>query len=443
MQPRADTFKTSSSDVSMAGVRAAASDSASWPANMDHFDDGLRILMLKTGIDQPNLDKLVAWCDDLACHDAMSFSLMADTVPEINEAIVKASGLDENAKMLLAMKKLWVWSKEATAQPGNGTAPVGTPASSNQTLDDEMTLGKGVHENLDTVWLKAYCFNLPGMRLLCDGLFNSMYRQLTDKPIRLCPPTLENTKLRSATISNELKGTLVTAGGNREFSRPFENVTNVHDLWIRINAVFTTICYIKCSANGFFIMEQLDAFVYRMLDLLNARVRGQRPPAAFFLAAYNDWMAKLCQTLRTTSSNLGDILDAGHWERHFTDYVPGQHVAVPGTDGRPMSQLGDGSTEQQATLADLVNQMSQMQAEKVRQDQVIRNLQRQPQRDQPQDKGKGKANLRHTRGNKRSQGGGGGGFNIQYPDGQGGGRGSGRGGKGFGSYKRGRGRGRY
>ena len=118
---------------------------------------------------------------------------------------------------------------------------MGTPAANNQTLDDEAALGKHVHLTLDATWMKTWHFNLPGMRLLCDSLFNAMYRQLTDKPIRLSPPSLENAKLRSATVSNDLKGTLVTAGGNREFTRHYEAVSNIHDLWIRINAVFTTI----------------------------------------------------------------------------------------------------------------------------------------------------------------------------------------------------------
>ena len=71
-----------------------------------------------------------------------------------------------------------------------------------------------------------------------------MYRQLTDVPKRLATPNLVNVKLRSATVSNDIKGLLVTAGGTREFARPFDYVGAHHVLWIRDNAVLTTICCI-------------------------------------------------------------------------------------------------------------------------------------------------------------------------------------------------------
>ena len=201
------------------------------------IDSGLLALMEKARIgDQDVLKKWLT--DDMGVDDRMSFALLASDEKEVHEAIVKASGITDNPRNILAAKKLWHWSRESMGK-SDGT-PSAAPAS-NQQLDDETPLGKPAHELLQRTWLKAYCFHIPGMRLVVDGLFNSMFRQIKDSPKRLAVPNLENVKLQSATVSYELKGTLVTSQGAREFTRPTEVVTAHHDLWLRINAICTSI----------------------------------------------------------------------------------------------------------------------------------------------------------------------------------------------------------
>ena len=179
--------------------------------------------------------------DDTEC-----FALICEQESEVVEAIVKKAGYDANIlKNVVCIKKIWRWARQACEQvSASGSMPaaaVGPPQ------DDEAPLSKGTRERVDKCFYEKWGFSMPGFRLATDSWFNKLYRQMNDKPRRLEVVHLENVRLQSAISSNELKGTLVSGSSVHEFRKEVSEVSAHHDLWLRANAVFSTLCLVMAE----------------------------------------------------------------------------------------------------------------------------------------------------------------------------------------------------
>ena len=261
--------------------------------------------------------KLMAYLTSEEIEDVESFALLSESEGEVVDKIVKKAGYDPDVvKNTIAIKKIWRWARAACDQVS--CTSIVPAVSSHAPPDDEAPLNKGVREQVDKAWVTRWGFQMPGFRMACESCFNKLYRQMNDKPKRLEIVHLENVKLQSAIRSNELKGTLVTGNHMHEFKREISEVGAHHDLWLRLNAVFSTLCLVMSETDGYFRFDELERFVYRVFDLIFKRVNKQRCPISGLLEAYMCMFAEIAEELRVRDTRLGEILERAQWERHFT-----------------------------------------------------------------------------------------------------------------------------
>ena len=276
----------------------------------------LKALITKSGL--PDDGKLVAYLENVGIDDVESFSLLCESESEVSKFIVEKAGYDpENVKVKVSMKKIWRWARAAYAEP---TGQASAQPSASAAMDDEAPLNKGVREQVDKAWVLSWGFQMPGFRLAADNMFNRVYRQLNDKPKRLEMVHPENVRLQSAVRTNELKGTLVSGNNVHEFRREVSEVGAHHDLGLRINAIFSTVCLAMAETPGWFKFCELERFVYRIFDLLFRKSGKQRTPVGVLLEGYMAMFSEIAEELRVRDTRMGDILERATWERHFTSW---------------------------------------------------------------------------------------------------------------------------
>ena len=88
--------------------------------------------------------------------------------------------------------------------------------------------------------------------------------------------------------TSDLKGILVQKDSVRDVSVHADVVGNLNDLYNRIRAVFTTICYIMCAIDKgkWFGYEDLKVFLDYLYDIIFRPKTEGRPPVPFYNRAY-------------------------------------------------------------------------------------------------------------------------------------------------------------
>ena len=278
------------------------------------IESALKALITKSKL--PDEEKLLNYLIAEDIEDVESFALLCENEHDVIDQIVKKAGYDaEVVKNTICVKKIWRWSRAAIDQvAGSQIVAVAGPSVS---VDDESPLNKGVREQVDKAFVARWGFQMPGFRMASESWFNKLYRQLNDKPKRLELVHLENVKLQSAISSNELKGTLVSGSTMTEFKREVSEVGAHHDMWLRLNAVFSTMCLVMSETDGFFKYDELERFIYRMFDLIFRKAGRQRVPVPLLMEAYMVMFAEISEELRVRDTRLGEILERAQWERHF------------------------------------------------------------------------------------------------------------------------------
>ena len=126
--------------------------------------------------------------------------------------------------------------------------------------------------------------------------------------------------------TTDLKGILVQKDGCRDMSVRADIVGNLNDLYNRIRAVFTSICYIMCAiSNGsWFGYEDLNLFLDYLYDIIFRPRQEGRPPVAFFNRAYICTMNEFCTAIRNHDVSMKSMTEAARssWSHYWTAYTP-------------------------------------------------------------------------------------------------------------------------
>lgn len=295
------------------------------------LEKDLKALITKAGVPAG----LETWLEAEGLESTEDFAVICDAESEVIEKIVVPAGLDKAVlKIVVGCKKLWRWARAA-----NSTST--TPAAGSAggiLLDDDAPLNAGVREAVDKAWFLKWNFHLPGFRVMTESGFNRIYRQLNDRPKRLELIHLENVKLQSSIQSSELSGTMISGGKIHSFKRDVSEVEAHHDFWLRVNAVFSTICLAMIETDKWFDYGTLERFIYRLFDIVFRKVDHQRAPMSFLNQAYMIMFTEMAEKLRTDKDmTLNVIIARADWERHFVCYKPGLVALEDRSRGRSRS----------------------------------------------------------------------------------------------------------
>ena len=280
--------------------------------NTFKVNNKVRIYIFKVGIES---------LEDAGLH--------ADDEKQVWEAFCEPAGLlktnvdDQGQK--IACKKLWLAGRKVS---GADSSTGGIGASAGSSPDDEAPLPPGTAESLQDLWFKRHNFHLNGSRLVTDGLFNKIYRRVHAKPKKLEAILLEKIRLQSNPMLDSRKGTLIQGRTVSEFEEVHDMVHDIHGIYLRIRALFTTLTYVTVQDPGWFSFENNENFCDLILDLLNRTYTGNghshvHPPLSFFQRAYTSMMSDFCQEMRTSDTRLCELVARkSSWQHYWTGYLP-------------------------------------------------------------------------------------------------------------------------
>ena len=275
-------------------------------------------------IDSVKLDeKIRRYLHSIPVLNLEDCAMLADDEKDVWENFCEPAGCQKTEQaMKIAAKKLWRAARKVTP---NDLAS--TPASSS-VGDEEAPLPPGTPESLQEAWYKLHHFHINGSRMMSDGLFNKTYRRIHTKPKKLEVIMLEKVRTQNAPLLDSKKGTFIQGGNVHEYEEINDVVSNTHMIYMRIRAVFTTLCYITIQDPSWFDFGSCENFCDLIMDLINRTYTGNgftrvHPPVAFFQRAYMSMMADFCQEMRTVDTSLNELVSRkSAWQHYWTGYLP-------------------------------------------------------------------------------------------------------------------------
>ena len=289
-------------------------------------------------------DKVRRFLYELGATNLADAALLADEEKDVWSCFCEPAGLlatkREDMGQKIAVKKLWLAARKVLGS----TDP--TSVGSKQVVeDDEAPLPPGTGETLQEVWYDRHKFHLNGSRLVAEGLFNKIYRRVHAKPRKLEPPMLEKVRLQNSPLMDGRKGTFIQGSTVREYEEVHEVVASHHMAYVRMRAIFTTLCYVCVQDPSFYDYGTNEDFCDLLLDLLNRTYSGNgffhvHPPLAFFQRAYLSMMSDFCQEMRTNDAKLAELVKGkSAWQHYWTGYIPDSNGIPAAVSGSSSSQL--------------------------------------------------------------------------------------------------------
>ena len=290
-------------------------------------------------------DKVRRYLYDLNALNLSDTALMADEEKDVWSCMCEPAGLQmsvrEDAGQKIAVKKLWLAARKVL-----GSTDPSSVGSKGISEDDEAPLPPGTGETLQEVWYDRHKFHLNGSRLVAEGMFNKIYRRIHAKPCKLEPPFLEKIRLQNSPLLDARKGTFIQGSIVREYEEVNEVVADHHMAYVRMRAIFTTMCFVTVQDPSFFDYGTNEDFCDLLLDLLNRTYTGNgfihvHPPLAFFQRAYLSMMSDFCQEMRTSGSKLSELVKSkSAWQHYWTGYIP-DASGIPGSGYAAAGSIAD------------------------------------------------------------------------------------------------------
>ena len=289
-------------------------------------------------------DKVRRYLFDLGATTLSDAALLADEEKDVWDCFCEPAGLVKSVRedigQKIAVKKLWLAARKILGS----TDP--TAMGCKQVVeDDEAALPPGTGETLQEVWYDRHKFHLNGSRLVAEGLFNKIYRRIHSKPRKLEPPMLEKVRLQNSPLLDGRKGTFIQGNTVREYEEVHEVVASHHMAYVRMRAIFTTLCYVSVQDPSFYDYGTNEDFCDLLLDLLNRTYTGNgffhvHPPLAFFQRAYLSMMSDFCQEMRTNDAKLADLVKGkAAWQHYWTGYIPDSNGIPAAVSGASSSHF--------------------------------------------------------------------------------------------------------
>ena len=284
---------------------------------MDNFNESLKALFVTWKVPE----EFQKHCATMGCEDMDDLALLASNEDSFTDKVLTAAKITEGIDQVRSRK---AWFK-ARAQMNNLNNP--GPAVSVQAAinDDDAPLEENVVKTMKEVWHKRYGFHLSGSRILADGQFNRIYRGLNRTPRTLQVPLLESVKLLSCIdTTSDFKGLVLRDGMVKDVKGSYDMVKSLDDLYWRMQAVFSTVCYImaKKKEPDWFGFEDVEGFMHYLRELLFKKYNGQRPSVAFFNRAYLTMMNEFCTEIRNYDVSLRDLIQGrSKWTHYWTNWT--------------------------------------------------------------------------------------------------------------------------
>lgn len=101
-----------------------------------------------------------------------------------------------------------------------------------------------------------------------------------------------------------------------------EVVWSHHMAYVRMRAIFTTLCFITIQDSAFYDCGTKEDFCRLLLDLLNRTYSGNsfhhvHPPLAFFKRTCLSTMWDFCHEMRTNDAKLVDLVRSKSTWQHY------------------------------------------------------------------------------------------------------------------------------
>ena len=326
-------------DVGARGAVVGAED-----LSIEEINAAFEAPMLKVMDTNRVSDKVRRYLYELGATNLADAALLADEEKDVWSCFCEPAGLlttkREDMGQKIAVKKLWLAARKVLGS----TDP--TSVGSKQVVeDDEAPLPPGTGETLQEVWYDRHKFHLNGSRLVAEGLFNKIYRRIHSKPRKLEPPMLEKVRLQNSPLMDGRKGTFIQGSTVREYEEVHEVVASHHMAYVRMRAIFTTLCFVCVQDPSFYDYGTNEDFCDLLLDLLNRTYSGNgffhvHPPLAFFQRAYLSMMSDFCQEMRTNDAKLAELVKGkSAWQHYWTGYIPDSNGIPAAVSGSSSSQL--------------------------------------------------------------------------------------------------------
>ena len=232
--------------------------------------------------------------DDVALLAMDEQGVESKVVPAAKAGGVPTEGLMD----VVRIKK--VWKACRASQEGTSVNPL--------TFESDVPLGEVTRNECDKLWLAKHGFTIGAGRLLVPQQQAPMHSMIhaAAKDFPLIP--LRRLRVQSGS-SEDTKGNIE------------EEAFTVHAIYLKLRAFWTTMAYLSIDQPSFLTFQAADELTDKILDWLHRRHHSGRPPASFFVAAWES-TARVLQTGVRAGKPLRDVLEADSSFQHFwTVYV--------------------------------------------------------------------------------------------------------------------------
>ena len=175
-----------------------------------------------------------------------------------------------------------------------------------------------VQVSIDTKWLSKHAFVLGTHRLLTTGLLDSLYRHVHASPRSIPVLLFEALRTQSCTVGHGRKATQLNVQPGRSVTAEeviADDVAGHFELWVRVRALFTSLAYVSIDLKDFFPYQECETFCDTILELINKRYKGQRPPLEFFKSAYIGTIQVFSEAVRVRKCTLAHIVTSrSEWQ---------------------------------------------------------------------------------------------------------------------------------
>ena len=262
-------------------------------------------------------EDFIKWLGEQGLKKPEDLAMVTSDEGKVEEKLVDASGVTFNRMIeRISVAKLWLHCRQ---QLERSSAMRSGKISDN--LEDK--LDDTICTDLETMWLTRYNFRLQGARLLTDTLLSRRYKELSSSPRRLTILLPENARTMSS-VERRGSAAMATTMVDAEF------VSGHDELWTRIRADCTSMCYVTIADPAFFPYEDLEKFCDRIRGYIFQRFKGVFAPLEFYKEAYNKTMQLFVEGIRVELRTLKALVnDTSAYHSFWTVYTPPQAGIAP------------------------------------------------------------------------------------------------------------------
>ena len=200
----------------------------------------------------------------------------------VNEDVIVASGVQNlTTTTKITIRKAWWLAQLQMTKKGENMKST-APVDQNAIIKDEDS--KTLHD----AFFRQHSFRLGPRRMLNDILQGRLLREYQNDPKTFNVILPEQLILRSAVGPKNVGTNLFFAPGLPATGTDVlvDNVNDSIELWKRIRGLVMTLSFISIQKPDWLGYMVGDEFCDKILDWMNTKYDGRRPPLSFYLQAY-------------------------------------------------------------------------------------------------------------------------------------------------------------